>query len=35
VNGLAALEDKLFGDASSGVAALVLPDAVHILLATI
>jgi hypothetical protein len=34
VNGLAALEDKLFGDASSGVAALVLPDAVHILLAT-
>jgi hypothetical protein len=34
VNGLAALNDKLFGDASAGVAALPLPDAVHILLAT-
>jgi len=35
VNGLAALEDELFGDATSGVANLPLPDAVHTLLATV
>lgn len=33
-NGLAALEDELFGDATSGVANLPLPDVVHTLLET-
>jgi len=35
VNGLAALEDELFGDASAGVANLPMPDAVATLLATV
>lgn len=35
VNGLAALEDELFGDASSGVSNLPLPDAVKTLLETV